>query len=99
MTDKEKECLLEDIIAAIKTIKGQYEVEVIKDYEIPPRINTKTCEYTGFGVKLQLNTRYDYNEEILDQWKQILKADDWYISVNRNQLHITFTVRYKDKSV
>ena len=50
----------------------------------------------GFGVKLQLNTRYDYDEEMLTQWKNMLKADEWHISVKRNQLHVTFKVRYKE---
>jgi hypothetical protein len=69
-------------------------VEVIKDYEIPPLVNTKTMQEFGFGVKLQLNTRYDYDEELLTEWKRLLKADDWYISVKWNQLHVTFKVRY-----
>ena len=32
----------------------------------------------------------------LTQWKNMLKADEWYISVKRNQLHVTFKVRYKE---
>lgn len=95
MTEKEKDDLLKDAVAAIGAIKAQFEVEVIKDYEIPPLVNTNTGEDIGFGVKLQLNTRYDYDEEMLTQWKNMLKADDWYISVKRNQLHVTFKVRYK----
>lgn len=96
MSEKEKDNLLKDVVAAIGVIKAQYEVEVIKDYEIPPLVNTRTMEDIGFGVKLQLNTRYDYDEEMFTQWKQLLKADDWHISVNRNQLHITLKVRFKE---
>jgi hypothetical protein len=54
-----------------------------------------TGETTGFGVQMQLNTRYDYDEEIFTSWKRLLKADDWHISVKRNQLYVTFKVRYK----
>jgi hypothetical protein len=96
MTDKQKDDLLKDAVAAIGVIKAQFEVEVIKDYEIPPLANTNTGEYTGFGVMLQLNTRYDYDEAMLTEWKRLLKADEWYISVKRNQLHVTFKVRYKE---
>ena len=96
MSEKEKDKLLKEVVAAIGVIKAQYEVEVIKDYEIPPLVNTKTMQDIGFGVKLQLNTRYDYDDVMLNEWKQLLKADDWYISVKRNQLHITFKVRYKE---
>jgi hypothetical protein len=96
MNEKEKDDLLKDVVAAIGVIKAQFEVEVIKDYEIPPLVNTNTGENLGFGVKLQLNTRYDYDEEMLTQWKNMLKADDWYISVKRNQLHVTFKVRFKE---
>lgn len=96
MTDKQKDDLLKETVAAIGVIKAQFEVEVIKDYEIPPLVNTNTGEHKGFGVKLQLNTRYDYDEAMLTEWKRLLKADEWYISVKRNQLHVTFKVRYKE---
>lgn len=94
MNEKEKGNLLKDAVAAIGVIKAQYEGEVIKDYEIPPLVNMKTMQDIGFGVKLQLNTCYDYDEELLTQWKNMLKADKWYISVKRNQLHVTFKVRF-----
>lgn len=97
MTEKQKDGLLKDVVAAIVAIKAQFEVEVIKDCEIPPLVNMKTMQDIGFGVKLQLNTRYNYNEEMLTQWKNMLKADEWYISARRNQLHVTFNVRYKEE--
>ena len=95
MNEKEKDNLLKDAVAAIGVIKAQFDGEVIRNYEIPPLVNTKTGEDIGFGVKMQLSTRYDYDEEMLTQWKNMLKADEWYISVKRNQLHVTFKVRYK----
>ena len=95
MNEKEKDSLLKYVVAAIGVIKAQFKVEVIKDYEIPPLVNTYTMQEFGFGVKLQLNTRYDYDEEMLTQWKRLLKADDWYISVKWNRLYVTFKVRYK----
>lgn len=96
MSEKQKDDLLKDVVAAIDAIKAQFEVEVIKDYEIPPLVNTKTGEDIGFEVKMQLSIRYDYDEELLTEWKRLLKADEWYISVKRNQLHVTFKVRYKE---
>lgn len=96
MTDKQKDDLLKDTLAAIGAIKAQFEVEVIKDYEVPPLVNTNTGADIGFGVRLQLNTRYDYDEALLTEWKRLLKADDWYISVKCNQLHVMFKVGYKE---
>ena len=95
MNEKEKDDLLKDAVAAIGVIKAQYDCEVIKDYEISPLVNMNMGETTGFGVQMQLNTSYDYDEEIFTNWKRLLKADDWYINVKRNQLHIIFKVRYK----
>lgn len=95
MSKKEKDDLLKDAVAAIGVIKAQFDAEVIRNYEIPPLVKTKTGEDIGFGVKMQLSTRYDYDEELLTEWKRLLKADDWYISVKCNQLHVTFKVRYK----
>jgi hypothetical protein len=96
MTEKQKDELLKHVVDAIYAIKAQFKVEIIKDYVIPPLVNIKTMQDIGFAVKLQLNTRYDYDEEMLTQWKNMLKADDWYISVKRNQLHVIFNVRYKE---
>lgn len=92
-----KENLLKNIVSAIGVIKNKFEVEVIKDYEIPPLVNLLSKQEIGFAVKLLLNTRYDYNEELITDWKRLLNADEWYISVKRNQLHIIFKVRYKEE--
>lgn len=97
MSEKQKDDLLKDAVAAIGIIKAQFDAEVIRDYEISPLVNTKTGEDIGFGVRMQLSTRYDYDEELLTEWKNMLKADEWYISVKRNQLHVTFKVRYKEE--
>lgn len=96
MSEKQKDELLRHLVGAIGAIKGQFGVEVIKGYEIPTLMNTRTMQDIGFGVKLQLNTRYDYDEGMLAQWENMLKADEWYISVKRNQLHVTFNVRFKE---
>ncbi|MBR3647101.1 MAG: hypothetical protein IKN59_01755 [Paludibacteraceae bacterium] len=96
MIEKQKDDLLKYVVAAIGVIKKQLEVDVLKDYDVLSLVNTKTMQDIGFGVKLQLNTRYDYNAEILMQWKNMLKADEWSISVKRNQLYVTFKVRYKE---
>ena len=97
MSEKQKDDLLKDAVAAIGIIKAQFDAEVIRDYEISPLVNTKTGEDIGFGVRMQLSTRYDYDEELLTEWKNMLKADEWYISIKRNQLHVTFKVRYKEE--
>lgn len=96
MNEKQKKELLRDVVAAIDAIKAQFDVEVIRNYEILPIMNISTMQYLGFTVKLQLSIRYDYDEEMLTQWKNMLKAERWYISVKRNQLHVTFKVRYKE---
>lgn len=94
--ERERNELLKHVVGAIGVIKAQFDAEVIRNYEIPPLVNTKTGEDIGFGVKMQLSTRYDYDEELLTEWKRLLKADDWYISVKWNKLHVTFKVRYKE---
>lgn len=96
MSEKQKDDLLKDAVAAIGVIKAQFDDEVIRDYEIPPLVNANTGEDIGFGVKLQLSTRYDYDEKLLTEWKRLLKADDWHISVKWNRLHVIFKVRYKE---
>ena len=96
MNEKQKKELLRDVVAAVDAIKAQFDVEVIRNYEILPIVNISTMQALGFIVKLQFSTRYDYDEKMLTLWKNMLKADYWYISVKRNQLHVTFKVRYKE---
>ena len=96
MNEKQKDELLKHVVGAIGAIKAQFDVEVIRNYEILPIVNISTMQALGFIVKLQFSTRYDYDEKMLTLWKNMLKADYWYISVKRNQLHVTFKVRYKE---
>lgn len=85
---------IENAVKAIDEIKAQYKVEVIKDYEIPPLVNMKTGQTTGHGITLQLSTKYDYDENLLNEWKEKLQADEWMLRVRRSQLWVTFRVRY-----
>ena len=73
---KQEEKTIEKAVEALNAIKAQYKVEVIKDYEIPPLVNMRTGATTGFGVELQLNTKYDYDEATLNDWKDKLQADE-----------------------
>ena len=95
---KTNEELMNNAIRGVDKIKKNVSADVIKDYEILQLVNTKTMQDTGFAVKLQLNTHYEYDEAILSEWKKLICADDWYISVKRNQLHVSFIVRFKNES-
>lgn len=96
MTEEQKNELLQDVCAGFEKIKSEVLDDVIKFYEIPPLVNTKTGQNTGFAVVLQLSCRYTYNEHTLKVWKHLLKADEWSVSVNCNRLFVTFKVRYKE---
>lgn len=95
MTEKERNDMVHDASAVIKKIQSQIRQGVIKDYMIPQLVSLETGKYIGFAVKLELSTRYDYDELLLTQWKKMLNADEWIISVKRCQLHVTFKVYYK----
>ena len=85
---------IEEIASIINDIKSKYEVEVIKDYHIRPLVNTKTGKDTGFAATLQLNTRFDFDNDTIHEWKERLMADCWYVNVKRNQLRITFNIHF-----
>ena len=78
----------------LKVIKSELISDVIKDYEIPRICNFDTGKETGFAVILLLSTKYDYPNDLLDDWKKRLKAKDYVIIVKRNQLRVKFNVMY-----
>lgn len=84
----------EQAAKALKEIMAELNPDVIKDYEMPTLCNMETCKDTGFAVILTLSTKYDYTNKVLDNWKERLSADDYMISVRRNQLKVRFNVMY-----
>ena len=78
----------------LKAIKAEVNSDVIKDHEMPTLCNIETCKETGFAVILTLSTKYDYTSAVLDDWRKRLDADDYMISVKRNQLRVRFNVMY-----
>ncbi|MDT3388897.1 MAG: hypothetical protein LIR46_14245 [Bacteroidota bacterium] len=97
MTEKDKANLVSDARAVVETIKKQYSrVQIIKDCMIPPLVNIQTGKTTGFAVQIQLNTRYNSDEFMLMQWKEMLNAESWYITARRCKLHVIFKVRYEE---
>ena len=87
-----------DYAASVLTaIRTEVNSDVIKDYEMPTLCNMDTCKETGFAVILILSTKYDYTSAVLENWRKRLFADDYMISVRRNQLRVRFNVMYDKK--
>ena len=68
--------------------------DAIKDHEMPTLFNYDTGKTTGFAVILTLSTKYDYTNTVLEDWRKRLEAEDYQISVRRNQLKVRFDVRF-----
>jgi hypothetical protein len=84
----------EHAASVLKEIKAEVNEGVIKDYEMPTLCDMDTAEQTGFAVILTLSTKFDYTSNVLNQWRERLAADDYLISVRRNQLRVRFNVRF-----
>lgn len=87
----------EHAASVLKEIKAEVNESVIKDYEMPTLCDMDTAKQTGFAVILTLSTKFDYTSNVLNQWRERLAADDYLISVRRNQLRVRFNVRYDQK--
>lgn len=85
----------EHAASVLKEIMAGLNPDVIKDYEMPTLCNMETAKETGFAVILTLSTKFDYTSAVLDDWRKRLEADDYMISVKRNQLRVRFNVMYK----
>lgn len=82
---------------AVEAIKQDLQDDVIKDYMMPPLVNMKTGKTTGYGVEIQVSTKYDYSEDVLKEWKEKLGADGWNVRVRNNQLFIRFFIHYDEE--
>ena len=87
----------EHAASVLKEIMTELNPDVIKDYEMPTLCNMETARETGFAVILTLSTKFDYTSAVLDDWRKRLEADDYMISVKRNQLRVRFNVMYEKK--
>lgn len=85
---------IEHAAGVLKEIKAEVNSGVIKDSHISKLCNMDTARETGIAVVLTLSTKYDYPSTIFEKWRKRLEADDYVISVMRNQLKITFNVMY-----
>ena len=87
----------EHAASVLKEIMAGLNPDVIKDYEMPTLCNMETARETGFAVILTLSTKFDYTSAVLEDWRKRLEADDYMISVKRNQLRARFNVMYGKK--
>jgi len=87
----------EHAASVLKEIMAGLNPDVIKDYEMPTLCNMETARETGFAIILTLSTKFDYTSAVLDDWRKRLGADDYMISVKRNQLRVRFNVMYGKK--
>ena len=89
-----KKKTIEHAVGVLREIKAEVNSGVIKNHEIPVLCNMETGRETGFAVVLTLSTKYDYPSTIMEKWRKRLEAENYVISVMRNQLRITFNVMY-----
>lgn len=87
----------EQAAKALKEIMAELNDGVIKDYKMPKLCNFETAKETGFAVILTLSTKFNYTNKMLDDWKDRLDADDYMITVKRNQLIVRYDVMFKKK--
>jgi len=87
----------EEAVRVVKDIMAEVNDGVIRDFRIPALCNAKTGKETGFAVVLTLSAKYEYQNKVLDNWKDRMGADDYIIQVLRNQLIVRFIFHYKEE--
>lgn len=74
-----------NLIEKIKDINKDYDEPIIKSY--------KGIEHDNwYEVILQLDTHYDYDDCILNEWRVKFKSYSYYISVKNNRLFISYLI-------
>ena len=85
---------IEHAASVLKEIQAEFNAGEIKDSKISKLYKMETARETGLAVVLTLSTEYVYPSTILDKWRKRLEAEEYVISVSRNQLRIMFIVMY-----
>ena len=85
---------IEHAVDVLRDMKEEIYGEFIKDSFIFRSFDFEKARETGFAVSLTLSTKYDYPSTILEKWRKRLEAEYYVVSMNRNQLEITFNVMY-----
>ena len=85
---------IKQAVSVLREIKAEAKEGVIKSSEMPSLCNIDTGKETGFAVILTLSTKFDYSSWTLEKWRRRLDADDYMISVSRNQLKVRFNVMF-----
>lgn len=85
---------IKQAVSVLREIKAEVKEGVIKSSEMPSLCNIDTGKETGFAVILTLSTKFDYKRAMLEDWRRRLDADDYMISVSRNQLKVRFNVMF-----
>ena len=85
---------IKQAVSVLREIKAEVKEGVIKSSEMPSLCNIDTGQKTGFAVILTLSTKFDYDNARLEDWRRRLDADDYMISVSRNQLKVRFNVMF-----
>lgn len=95
MTDKQKDDLYKNIVSSADLLRAKIGDDVIKNCQI--------CTMTDFSdraigarVDLGLSSYHYYDEGTFRYWQRMLKAGGWSIRIVQKQLHIIFTIMYKD---
>lgn len=85
---------VEHAVDVLRDMKEEVYGEFINDSFIFRNFNYDTARETGFSVSLTLSKGVGYHNTILEMWRKWLEADNYVVSVSRNQLEITFNVMY-----
>ena len=78
----------------IKSLIASTNQGVVLDHTINSLVNTETMRDTGHAVVLTLSTKFDYPEDVLLKWKEMLGADYFHLRVRLNRIFITYYIHY-----
>lgn len=75
-------------------LSEEYANGVIKEHMIPPLVNLRTGQETGYAVIIHLANKFEYTDAVLNDWKKRLNADEYSVTAKHNQLKVKFSVHY-----
>lgn len=89
---KRESMSVKEIFEFYRELKAKANKDAVRDCAISPIESEKGFNSNKYKVSIIFGTAFEYDEEYINDIKEMLNADDWSLNVKGNKLYIHFYI-------